>query len=307
MNIYENVDLSLISNWKVGGKAKYLIDIENIEDYSKSLSFIKEKNIKALVIGKTSNLLFDSVDLNIALLRLGQSFFSIKKQDSNLIVGASTPCYSLARKAQQLGLSGLEHIVGIPATIGGLIYMNGGSKRKTISENIVSVTSIDNDGNIIERNREQCEFSYRKSIFQKIPDELILSVELKLSLDDSKKIRKENLQILRDRRKKFPRKQPSCGSVFISNPVNYKTVGPPGKIIEDLGLKGLKKNKAQISDIHANFIVNIGGANSNDILFLVKEINDKARLISGIELESEGLFVNKNGYLTPLHLVNIDE
>lgn len=307
MIIYEDVDLSSISNWKVGGKVKYLIEVENSKDYSESLKFIKEKNIKHLVIGKTSNLLFDSVDLNIALLKLGQSFCSIKKDDSNITVGASTPCYSLARKAQQFGLSGLEHIVGIPATIGGLIYMNGGSKRKTISENIVSVTSIDEDGEIITRNNEQCGFSYRKSIFQKISGEIILSVELSLKLGNSKQIRQECIQILRDRRHKFPRKQPSCGSVFISDPENYKTVGPPGKIIEDLGLKGLRKNAAQISNIHANFIVNLGGAKSDDIIYLVKEINYRAKIISGIELESEGLFVSKNGELTPLHMVDFNE
>jgi UDP-N-acetylmuramate dehydrogenase len=116
-------------------------------------------------------------------------------------------------------------------------------------------------------------------------------------------IRGQMLEILRSRRKKFPRKLPNCGSVFKSSPNLYKSLGPPGYIIEKLGFSGLTIGGAQVSSQHSNFIVNNGNATSKDIIELVKLIHSKVLLETNFLLEAEPLFVDYDGLQTPLHLV----
>lgn len=299
MKIEYDIDLSKWSNWKVGGIANCLITINSSDDYVLALDYAKKHALKPVIIGNTTNLLFDNERLNIALIKLSDNFNDVVFKSESILVGANNFCPFLSRKAQKQGVSGLEHIIGIPATIGGLVYMNGGSKRKTISENIIAVTSINNKGKIIRRKRDECCFSYRKSIFQSL-NELIISVELSISIESKDIIRKECLNILKDRREKFPRKEPSCGSVFISNPVMYDKIGPPGKIIENLGFKGMSIGGAEVSSHHANFIVNKNFAKAGDILALVDSINNKVFEHYGFKLKSEGIFVSKSGTLLTL-------
>lgn len=300
MNISYNPNLSKISNWKIGGVANCLINIESLSDYTLALKYSRDHNIKPVIIGNTTNILFDDGFLDIAILKLGETFNNILINDEFIEVSAGVSCPDFARKMQINGVEGFEHIVGIPATIGGIVYMNVGSKRRLMSENILSVTSIDSNGKVITRENKECEFSYRNSIFQSL-NELIVSVKLKYKKGSMDVIRKECLDILKDRRDKFPRKLPSCGSVFISDPEMYNSFGPPGKIIENLGLKGMVKGGAEISYKHANFIVNNGGAKSTDVLFLVKTIIDKVQDFYGFEMKSEGLFISKHGELMNLN------
>ncbi|PMP00972.1 UDP-N-acetylenolpyruvoylglucosamine reductase [Vibrio breoganii] len=301
MKIINNVDLSKYSNWKIGGVADCLIEVESVEDYVKAVRYSRSLKIKPIVIGNTTNLLFDNGKLEIALIKLSDRFNSVERENNTFTVGANMYCPRLARIAQTNGLSGIEHIVGIPATLGGLICMNGGSKRKTISDSVIGVRSIDSDGNVIYRENEECKFAYRKSVFQQV-DELILAVDLKLDENTfgPSEIRQHCLEILRERRKKFPRKQPSCGSVFVSNPEMYNKIGPPGKIIEELGLKGKVVGGAKISEKHANFIINNSSAKASDVLSLVHTINKNVYEKHSIKLESEGLFVSKKGCLMSL-------
>lgn len=297
--VIDNVDLSKYSNWKIGGVAKKLIYINDIGDYKKAVLFCEKYKLSPVIVGNTTNLLFDNGYLDIALLKLTDRFSSIHIDDNQITVGSNIECHRLSRLAQVNGLKGLEHIVGIPATLGGLVYMNGGSKRTTISSSIISVTSVDSNGQEIVREANECSFEYRKSIFQE-KKELITSVKLSLSKGSSSKIRRECLSILRDCRKKFPRKLPSCGSLFVSEPSMYNEFGPPGKIIESLGFKGSKVGGAMVSPIHANFIVNFGGAVASDVVKLVNRINERIHSEHGFTLKSEGVFVSSKGELIRL-------
>ncbi|MEZ9405881.1 UDP-N-acetylmuramate dehydrogenase [Vibrio sp. 10N.286.48.F5] len=302
MKCIRDVDLHEFSNWKVGGKATHIFEVNSLEEYKYAREFISNSRVKHLHIGNTTNLLFDNGLIDVGMIRLGSNYDYVSISDDIAEVGAASYCPKVARILQSSGLSGLEHIVGIPATIGGLVYMNGGSKRRTISENIISITSITSQGETIVRSVKDANFSYRKSIYQNLESELIISIKIHLKPTEIDKIRRECLTILRDRRNKFPRKEPSCGSVFISDPKNYELAGPPGAIIESTGLKGARIGGAEISNTHANFIINIGNAQALHILYLVKVINEKVRKKYGFELESEGLFVNKDGTLEPLHM-----
>lgn len=210
----------------------------------------------------------------------------------------------LARKAMLAGLGGLEHTIGIPGTLGGLVLMNGGSQRKGIGENVRRVWIVDQAGQQLELSREECAFSYRKSALQG-SGAVVVKVELQCERQKPQLIRQLMLQDLRERRRKFPRKQPNCGSVFLSTSEMHATVGPPGKVIEDAGLKGSRIGKAEVSQQHANFIVNLSGATSHDVLHLIAHIRQVVRERIGFELCCEVRYVSPLGAIMPAHLADI--
>ena len=301
MKITENVSLKDFSYWKIGGKAKYLIEVQSLEEILLAKEFLSNKELPAIIIGNTTNLLFSSIGLNGGLIKLGKGFSSIDIGNELVRVGASAYVPNVVRQCINNGLKGLEHLIGVPATTGGAVYMNGGSQRKSISENVISVTSVNSMGDVIVRYRGDCNFSYRKSIFQE-NNEVVVSIDLKLKKGSKKNLRRQCLDILRTRNNKFPRKLPSCGSVFVSNPSMYAEFGPPGKIIESVGLKGIKKGGASISKKHANFIVNDGDASSDDVLFLINLARQKVYEQTGYSLETEAIYINQYGQTVPAHL-----
>jgi UDP-N-acetylmuramate dehydrogenase len=192
------------------------------------------------------------------------------------------------------GLSGLEHISGIPGSLGGLIYMNGGSLRRSISEAVASIKVLSNSGTSVIANRD-CGFRYRHSALQ-ANGAIVMGAELRLTqTGDPATIRREMLKIMRARAKKFPRKTPNCGSVFISDEPIYEEFGPPGKVLEDLGLKGTKVGGAEISTTHANFIINHGGATAEDVFALIALVRQKVLAATGYVLRVEPKFVAANG------------
>src|SRR5690606_33101851 len=134
----------------------------------------------SVVIGATSNLLFDDEGLQAIVVRIGSQFANLHITGSRITAEAGTWVPGLARKALLAGLTGLEHTSGIPGTLGGLIYMNGGSQRKGIGDSTISVRSVTERGDIVERNHEQCEFAYRKSVFQSL-NEIIASASIQLT------------------------------------------------------------------------------------------------------------------------------
>ncbi|MGP4715076.1 UDP-N-acetylmuramate dehydrogenase [Psychrobacter sp. T6-6] len=292
------VSLSKLSQWKVGGKADIIIRPRNKSELIKVRHWLYLNGIKSLIIGSTTNLLFSDDDIHVVIIQIGNNFSKVAVNGSEIIAEPGIWVPSLARLAMQNSLSGIEHTCGIPGTLGGLVVMNGGSQRKGIGSVITYVETIDNQGNIKRYDNSQCNFSYRQSIFQST-DEVVAEVGLKLNSNrDKHHIRQDMLDILHSRRKKFPRKQPNCGSVFVSNPDMYEDYGPPGKIIEGLGLKGMNQGGAQISEQHANFIVNNGSAQSKDILYLINAVKETVYKETGYRMVVEARFVTSNGEIT---------
>lgn len=289
------VDLKNKTFWKIGGKCNFFYEVDTVEELSSALSNIKNRNKKYIVIGNGTNILFDSDGFNDAVIKLGNGFNEITLLNKQEIeVGASTWVPYLVRFLSTVGYGGIEHCVGIPATIGGLIAMNGGSQRKSISENLVKVTVLNKFGKVVVLDKENCKFSYRNSSVKNSGD-VILSATLKLSEISRNENRGQLLSILQDRRRKFPRKIPNCGSVFLSSSDLFEKIGPPGYVVESLGLKGMKCGDAEISSKHGNFIVNNGSASSSDILFLIKMINQKCYEKYGYTMKAEAIYYSKNG------------
>ena len=179
--------------------------------------------------------------------------------------------------------------------------MNGGRQRKGIGDVVETVTSVALDGAVITRPARDCRFAYRRSIFQ-VNGEVIAGARLALRAGAERRaLRREMAAIMADRRRKFPRKQPNCGSVFVSNPAMHAEYGPPGAIIERLGLKGRRIGGAQISHQHANFIVNLGAATARDVLALVTETRETVFRETGYPMQVEARFVAPDGTIRAAH------
>lgn len=290
-----NVSLAAISNWRVGGNARVLVQPSSEEEIVALRKFIAKHQLPFLIIGNTTNLLFTDEDIDAVVIQIGNAFSEVKQSGNTLVAQAGVWVPKLARFALQAGLTGIEHTCGIPGTLGGLVVMNGGSQRKGIGDNITYVKTVDVDGKAKTYSKEQCEFSYRSSIFQSL-DEVIIEVGLQLKPSQNKKLmHAEMLSILRSRSQKFPRKMPNCGSVFVSNPAMYEQYGPPGKVIEECGLKALTRGGAQISPQHANFIVNNGGSSAEDILYLINTARETVHKRTGYLMQVEAKLVTNTG------------
>ncbi|MEQ6888254.1 UDP-N-acetylmuramate dehydrogenase [Halomonas sp. CS7] len=293
-----NTSLAAISKWRIGGDADILLRPQSVEELAKLRSWFHQNSIPHLIIGSTSNLLFDDEGLRVPCIQIGERMSGIHIAADKVYAQAGAWVPKFSRRLMNSGLTGGEHVCGIPGTIGGLVYMNGGSQRRSIGSNIVSVESVDSKGDIITREVDECEFSYRNSVYQRT-EEVITSALFDFNIGERHSIRKNMLSILAERKRKFPRGQPNCGSVFKSDPDMYADIGPPGKVIELFGLKGKRVGKACVSSQHANFIVNEGGAKSADVLNLIKEISNCVVRESGYRLESEVLYVDPVGKLMP--------
>jgi UDP-N-acetylmuramate dehydrogenase len=285
--VRQNVALSDFSWWRIGGLADLFAEPRSEFELVSLLKDLKQYEIPYCFIGRGTNLLFDDAGFRGCVIRLGPGFCETALRGNQLTVGAAAWTPLVALRAARSGVSGIEHTIGIPASFGGLICMNGGSQRKGVGDITERVRALALSGEIVEHNRNDCDFSYRNSRFQDT-GEIVLSATLRFQhRRPYPEQRRELLGILRERSLKFPRKLPSCGSVFKSSPALYEAYGPPGKIIEDLGLKRLMRGRIQVSPQHANFIVNCGGGSSADVLALVSDIREKVLEKTGLLMEPE--------------------
>ncbi|MBW6509470.1 MAG: UDP-N-acetylmuramate dehydrogenase [Desulfuromonadales bacterium] len=293
-----NEPLSNHNSWQIGGPADLLVEPENSTQVANVMRFVQHYQLPLVVIGQGTNLLFDDVGVRGVVLKIGARMDYIDIDGTRIVAGAGTWVPQLARMAMCAGLTGLEHCIGIPGTLGGLVMMNGGSHRHGIGEHVVRVTVVDKDATIQRLSAAECRFDYRYSALQE-RGAVVVEVELECPHGTPGAIRREMLLDLRERRRKFPRKQPNCGSVFLSTSAMHESVGPPGKIIEEAGLKGLRCGGAEVSRQHANFIVNRGGATSADVLRLISRIRSEIRKQLGFDLRCEVRYVSPNGEISP--------
>ncbi len=297
-----DVSMSAISRWRIGGPADWLVAPREQSQIRDLIHLFNGLDIPWMTIGHSSNLLFNDEGIQGALILVAENLSSLRIDGDVVTVEAGHWVPYLARRLMVAGLSGAEHIVGIPGTIGGLICMNGGSMRSGIGENVVSVRCVDRSGNQIELSHDECDFRRRGSTIQ---DNSLTVVEAKLRFPEGRpsEIRQKMKSILRSRRLKFPLKMPNCGSVFISDPAMYDEFGPPGAVIEQCGLKGHVFGDAQISPEHANFIVNRGNATAIDVLQLIDHIRFTVREQLGCDLRCEVRHVDPYCNVLPAHLV----
>lgn len=289
--------LSRHCSWQIGGAADLLVEPSSISQIKTLSRFVSRHRLPLVVIGQGTNLLFDDAGVRGVVLKLGRRLSRIEIEGERISAEAGAWVPQLSRLAMRAGLSGLEHCIGIPGTLGGLVLMNGGSQRRAIGENIRRVWLVDPDGELREMSAADCGFSYRHSL---LPGRgVVVRSELLCPAGEVADIRRRMVCDLRERRLKFPRKIPNCGSVFLSTREMHASVGPPGRIIEEAGLKGLRIGGAEVSRQHANFILNRDGATSADVLALIAQVRSRVFDRIGFDLRCEVRCVNPAGQILP--------
>ena len=282
--------LSNFTTYRIGGPAEWFAEPRTSEEINELIIWAQKNKIKCNILGAGSNLLVN--DKGVKGLTICMRKFTGSKINSNTGIievfgGETIP--SVARYAAKAGLHGLEWSIGIPGSIGGAITMNAGAQGGCISDNLLSIKVMPINGKkSFTLKKNDLEFSYRNSLLQQ-EELIVLSACFKLEPGhETKKINAITNKNLHLRTHTQPYNLPSCGSVF-RNPERIKA----GQMIEQLGLKGLRIGGAEISTIHANFIVNIDHASSKDIEDLISITQKKAMDTYGVVLKSE---VKKLGF-----------
>ena len=273
----KNESLAKHTTLGIGGPADWFCEIKTIPQLIKVVKFCRRQNIPLLILGDGSNLLVSDKGIRGMVMKVQSA--KRKAQSEKIIAEAGTPLKKLVQLALENSLSGLEFAVGIPGTIGGAVVGNAGTADKWIGDMIEEVEVLDQNGEIKKLSGADCQFGYRGSRFQKTK-EIVLRVVLKLKKDSQEKIKQRMAEIIAKRTNQP--KEKSAGSIF-KNPKEK----PAGWLIEKCGLKGKRISDAQISPKHANFIVNLGQANCEDVLKLISLVKGKVKRKFGIILDEE--------------------
>ncbi len=284
--IVYDVSLKKYNTYNVGGSALALVLPNNIEELKRIIAFAKDNNIRIKIIGNGSNLVFSDKYYDMILINL-KNLNNIEINDNIIKAGSGVNLMKLAYRVSRLGLTGMEFATGIPATVGGAVYMNAGAYNSDISKILVNATILTDNLEIKKLDNSDFNFSYRHSYLQEKNNFVCLDATFKLDYGNSEEI----LALIEDRKNRRinsqPLEYPSAGSVF-RNPSSDIYAG---KLIEDLGLKGYKIGGAIISEKHANFIVNYDNASGDDIKKLIVETKMKVYEKYGIDLKIEQEFV----------------
>ncbi len=278
--------LSKYTTYKVGGVATAIIYPTSVKKLVTLCKLIRKYNIKYMVLGNGSNTLFSDRRYDGVIIKL-DALDSIEFKENKVIVSAGASLMKTAAMAARKGLTGLEFASGIPGTIGGAIYMNAGAYKSDMGYITQSVTVLTKDLTIINLTNKEMDFHYRSSYLQTHKDTIVLEAILKLEYGNRKDIEQVNKDRKERRLLSQPLEYPSAGSVFRNPEGNFA-----GKMIEDLGLKGLTKGGAMISEKHANFIINKNQASAKDIHDLILFVQEAVKEHYGVELKVEQEFIN---------------
>lgn len=282
----ENVSMSKYTTYKVGGIAKVIVYPKDQKKLIMLLRELKSNNILYKILGNGSNTLFSDKVFDGVIIKL-DNFDKIQFFRNSVKAGCGVNLIKLSNMAVKKSLSGLEFATGIPGTVGGAVYMNAGAYKSDMGYIVKSIKVITPKLEIITMTNKELDFHYRTSFLQKNPGYICLEATIQLKKGN----KNEMLELVRDRRERRlqsqPLEYPSAGSVF-RNPQDLFA----GKLIEDLGYKGLMKGGAKISEKHANFIINYNNATSSDIKELIEFVKEEVLDKYGVELKVEQEFVN---------------
>ncbi len=267
------------TSWMVGGPADYFICPANMEELTEAVRYSDKHSLPLYIVGNGSNLLVLDGGIRGLVVKIGTPFSYTTHAGHFLTAGAGTPMPALANSAREAGLSGLEFAIGIPGSLGGALIMNAGAFGGYVGEKVHTVTLVDFYGRANKVAREEISFGYRSSSL--IGKGIIVEACLELTHGEPEQIGGAMEKYSAERRKRHPN-QPSAGSVF-RNPSDK----PAGKIIEEAGGKGMRIGGAEVSEKHANFIVNTGGASAADVLALIRAVRQLVKDKYGIELQPE--------------------
>lgn len=280
-NVRINEPMKNHTTFKIGGPAQYYVTPESVTQIQEIVSLCKDKNIPLHVIGNGSNILVGDDGVDGVVLALFNTFSDYEIKDNVITAQAGMSLIKLAVIALREGLTGLEFASGIPGSVGGAVYMNAGAYDGQMKDVVTSVTVLDEAGNIRILGRDELDMGYRTSAVAK-HNMIVLQVIIELKAGNKEQIKDRMNQLSELRKQKQPLEYPSAGSTF-KRPEGYFA----GKLIADAGLKGYSIGGAAVSEKHAGFVVNMGGATAKDVVELTDYI--KKRIIEqfGVTLELE--------------------
>ena len=275
--------MSQHTTFRVGGNAEAVYKASDPEGLSRVVSFLVNEGIPYLVAGRGSNLLVKDGGIGGVVILLAGVFTDIQHEgshSSDILAGAGLSIVDLLIWCRKEGISGLEFLAGIPGTVGGAVAMNAGAFGKEIGPRVREIRLVSQSGQLTVRDRSQLKFAYRDLDVE--AGVVITNVLFRLDQDTPKTVSARIAGCLKRRKETQPLEYPSAGSIF-KNPLNEYA----GRLIEQTGLKGKRIGGAMISNKHANFIVNKGGATATDILALINLAREEVKRKAGVQLELE--------------------
>ena len=271
---------------KVGGPADWFISPADVEDLRSLLVLLSDCGIPYLVIGGGYNLLVRDGGFRGAVISLERLDCLQLSEDGLLHADSGVAIRALVDFALEKEIAGLEFLVGIPGRLGGALAMNAGAGGQTITDSLSSLVTL-KDGGVTSAEKGNLEYGYR--YLRLAPGEIIIAASFRLGKGRKEEIGKRMEEFLAHRRSVQQAGYPNAGS-FFKNP----SAGPAWRFIDAAGLRGCRVGGAQVSEVHANFLVNRGGATAGDFLALAARIRERVREESGIELEEEVRIVGEN-------------
>lgn len=275
------VSMKNYTSFKVGGSAELFLSPEDAGQTARLVRFCEKEDIPVFVLGKGSNVLVSDKGIKGAVIFTGKQCGITLTDENTVRAQSGASLAQLCSFALENSLSGLEFAYGIPGTVGGAVFMNAGAYGGEMKDVLINSEYVSPDGTSGELDNEAMQLSYRHSAYED-SGLVITAASVRLTPGDPEQIKNTMHDIISRRRDKQPLEYPSAGSTF-KRPEGHFA----GELIEQCGLKGVSVGGAQVSEKHAGFIINRGGATASDILSLIKHVQARVKAQTGVTLETE--------------------
>ena len=275
--------MSKHTSFGIGGPADIYVEPADGDDLAALVAWANGRGVPWCVFGDGANVLVSDKGIRGLAIRMGRPFRRVRTDGQRVVAGSGAKLDKVVSAAVEAGLSGLEQVAGIPGTVGGAIAMNAGTYRGQVGDALERVSVVTSDGARSELYPEDLEFGYRWSIFQADQTKIIVEATFRLEPGDRDELVRTAQSVRRRRSLNLPAEGRSAGCIF-KNPGGDQSAG---QLIDQAGLKGARVGDAVVSDKHANFILNMGGASAADVRALAEKVRETVHAEFGIALEYE--------------------
>ncbi|HET7039450.1 MAG TPA: UDP-N-acetylmuramate dehydrogenase [Gemmatimonadales bacterium] len=295
--VRRDVPLARYTTYRIGGPAAVLVEPADAGDVARALDRTRDAGSAWMALGLGSNLLVSDAGFPGVVIRVGRGLDAVESDGPAWRVGAGLPTPILARRSAEAGFAGVHRLVGVPGTVGGGVFMNAGAHGQEFRDVVRRVRLARPDGSVEDRAGADIPWRYRSA---GLDQAIVLEADLALEPADPRRLRAEIAAHLAWRKAGTPFNEPCCGSVF-RNPGaggDGESGGrrrTAGQLIDAAGMKGFRIGGAQVSPLHANYIVNVGGATADDVLRVIEAVRERVRSAFGVVLELEVKLVGLRG------------
>lgn len=269
------------TSWRIGGLADVFVEPANREELRLAVAYANEREIPLTIIGAGTNILVSDEGIRGVVVKVGRGVDRISLNGDTIIAESGAKLSQVAALARDAGLGGFEFSAGIPGNIGGAVVMNAGANGVSIGARVKEVLLLNLAGCFFKKTKDEINFGYRSSALQN-DSAIVVEAFFSCFQRDKEAIKREMEVFIKRRKETQPLHYPSAGSIFKNPPGDTA-----GRLIEAAGLKGARVGDAQISTLHANFIINLGEARARDIMMLVEKARKSVLELFGIELKPE--------------------